>query len=114
MQIQTIHLTPTGVGGVSTSHLVARFYSHFAPSTISGVITNHEPSKSTPIRVPLEQKVARSICVGATTDALRAPTRTRKRAKTKRRRMRNAVEVRKGCATMIQSHRARVDGDLGK
>lgn len=28
--------------------------------------------------------------------------------------MRNAVEVRKGCATMIQSHRARVDGDLGK
>ena len=95
MQIQTIHLTPTGVGGVSTSHLVARFYSHFAPSTISGVITNHEPSKSTP-------------------DALRAPTRTRKRAKTKRRRMRNAVEVRKGCATMIQSHRARVDGDLGK
>lgn len=37
--------------------------------------------------------------------------RARKR---KKRRMRNAVEVRKGCATMIQSHRARVDGDLGK
>ena len=47
-KIQTIHLTP--VGGVSTSHLAARFYSHFAPSTISGVITDHEPSKSTPIR----------------------------------------------------------------
>ena len=44
MQIQTIHLT---TGGVSTSHLTARFYSHFAPSTISGVMTNHEASKST-------------------------------------------------------------------